>query len=235
MTPLGATRQLGERLKGAIARRSLAKSQARMNFFLREVSGVIHVGGHLGEERDIYAERGLSVFWVEPNPELFPQLEKAIAAYPNQRASRDLLMDADGQKYEFHISSNNGESSSVLEFAGHKEIWTKVSYVKTIPLTGTTLSALVKREKLDLLRYDSLVMDTQGSELRVLKGAVDILDRFKFIKTEVADFEMYKDCCRLADMDEFLNQHHFRRVKTWAFVRKAGVGSVYDAVYSRNA
>jgi len=206
-----------------------------MNYFLREVSGVIHVGAHLGEERDIYAKRDLSVFWVEPDPELLPQLEKAIAGYPKQRASRDLLMDADGRKYEFHISSNNGESSSVLEIAGHKEMWANVSYVKTIPLISTTLSALVKRAKLDMSQYDSLVMDTQGSELHILKGAVDILDRFKFIKTEVADFELYKDCCRLSDMDQFLAQHHFRRVKTWAFAHKAGLGSLYDAVYSHNA
>jgi FkbM family methyltransferase len=233
MIQFGVVRQFNERVKGAIRRRMTARALARMDFYLPRVSGVIHVGGHLAEERDIYADRGLNVFWVEANPKLYPELLNTISNHPNQRASCDLLMDTEGKRYDFYISSNNGESSSVLEIAGHKEIWTQVSYVETIPLTSTTLSGLVKREKLDLSRYDSLVMDTQGSELHILKGATDILDQFKFIKTEVADFDLYKGCCRLSDMDQFLDQHHFRRVRTWAFARKAGLGAVYDAVYSR--
>lgn len=76
-------------------------------------------------------------------------------------------------------------------------------------------------------------MDTQGSELLVLKGATDILSRFKFIKTEAADFEVYKGCCRLVDLDNFLNAHQFRRIRKKAFAHKPGVGSCFDVLYAR--
>jgi hypothetical protein len=78
-------------------------------------------------------------------------------------------------------------------------------------------------------------MDTQGSELLILKGAIGILPAFRFIKTEVADFAAYKDCCRLSDMDEFLRCHAFRRVATKRFARKAGTGSYFDVTYARRA
>ncbi len=76
-----------------------------------------------------------------------------------------------------------------MDLKQHKDIWPHVHYTAAIPLTGTTLTALLEREKIDLSNYQALILDTQGSELLVLKGAVAILKNFKYIKTEVADFE----------------------------------------------
>jgi FkbM family methyltransferase len=205
------------------------------DFFLRRVSGIIHVGAHLGQECDRYAENGLNVLWIEPNRRIFQTLSKALRLYPKQTALSYLVTDADDKDYTLHISSNNGASSSIFEFGAHKEIWPEVTFTEAIPLKSITLSSLVKRERVDLGRYDALVMDTQGSELLVLKGAADILGSFKFIKTEAADFEVYKGCCRLADLDLFLSAHHFRRVRKKRFAHKSGVGSCYDVVYSRRA
>jgi FkbM family methyltransferase len=205
------------------------------DFFLRRVSGIVHVGAHLGQECDLYAQHGLNVLWIEPNPKIFQTLSKALRLYPKQRALSYLAAEADDKEYSLHISSNYGASSSILESGAHQEIWPEVTFTEAIPLKSITLSSLVKRERVDLERYDALVMDTQGSELLVLKGAADILDRFKFIKTEAADFELYKGCCTLADLDTFLSAHDFRRVRKKRFAHKSGVGSCYDIVYSRCA
>jgi FkbM family methyltransferase len=203
------------------------------DFFLTQISGIIHVGGHLGEERELYAEHRLNVLWIEPMEEYFAQLVKASAPFPKQKALCRLITDLDDQDYPFHVSSNNGESSSILDLAKHKEIWTDVTYVKTQILKSVSLSTLIERDRIDLALYDALVMDTQGSELLVLKGAQDILPNFKFIKTEAADFEVYKGCCQLADLDRFLAGHGFRRCKTVRFRGKHGLGWYYDAVYCR--
>lgn len=84
MTLFGTAGKFSKRLKGAIRRRLLARRQAKAYSFLRQASGVIHVGAHLGEERDIYASHGLHVLWVEPNPDLFPILEAAISHIPSK-------------------------------------------------------------------------------------------------------------------------------------------------------
>jgi FkbM family methyltransferase len=205
------------------------------DFFLRHISGVVHVGAHAGQECDRYSEHGLKVLWIEPNPRIFQTLTKAIRNYAGQTALSYLVADVDNKDCSLHISSNNGASSSIFEFGGHKEIWPEVTFMEEIPLKTITLSSMVAREKVDMSRYDALVMDTQGSELLVLKGAADLLSQFKFIKTEAADFEVYKGCCTVKDLDAFLDERGFERVCKKPFASKSGVGACYDLVYSRES
>ena len=42
--------------------------------FLRSCSGVIHVGANSGQERELYAQHGLNVVWIEPIPEVYTAL-----------------------------------------------------------------------------------------------------------------------------------------------------------------
>jgi FkbM family methyltransferase len=202
------------------------------DFFLDQVSGVVHVGANLGQERDIYAARGLNVIWLEPIPEVFGRLRILLENYPQQKAFCHLITNIDNQEYTFHISSNEGASSSIFDLAKHKELWPDVTFTKSIVVKSISLSSFVRQQQVDLAKYDALVMDTQGSELLVLQGAVDILPRFKFIKTEVADFESYNGCCKLSEMDDFLRLQGFRRVATARFTHKRGVGSYFDVVYA---
>ena len=65
-------------------------------------------------------------------------------------------------------------------------------------------------EGIDLACYDALVIDTQGTELLILEGAAPLLPRFKYIKTEAADFELYKNCASERDIVRFLSAHGFR-------------------------
>src|SRR6266404_1018899 len=57
-----------------------------MNRYLRQVSGVIHVGANTGQERYLYASYGLDVLWIEPIPSAFDELCKNISVLPKQRA-----------------------------------------------------------------------------------------------------------------------------------------------------
>ena len=81
--------------------------------------------------------------------------------------------------------------------------------------------------------HDSLVLDTQGSELLVLKGAVSILPQLKFIKTEAVDFEAYKDCTRLREIRQFLRPHDFREWRRVKIAYRPWIGSYFDVVFRR--
>jgi FkbM family methyltransferase len=213
-------------------RRLIRRLGPSPDFFLGRVAGVIHIGAHLAEERDLYDGKGLNVVWVEPNPDLFARIEEYIQGHPQQRAFCRLLADADDKEFPFHITSNDGISSSIFELAGHRKLWPNVTEARTVMLRSVTFSSLIAREKLDLRLYDGLVLDVQGAELLVLKGAAPALKHLKFIKAEAADFELYKGCCLLSDLDAFLDTHGFRRVVTSRFRREKGVGSCYDVVYA---
>lgn len=202
--------------------------------FLKDVPGVLHIGANTGQERNRYAALGLNVLWVEPIPAVFEVLRANIAAFPKQRACCSLLAAEDGKEYTFHISNNGGVSSSILDFAKHREIWPDVQFTDEIHLKATTLARLIDVEQIDLRGYGALVLDTQGSELLVLKGAVPVLDRFRFVKTEVADFESYTGCCQLAELTEFMRRQGFALSRKAPFANtRDGAGTYYDVLYRR--
>jgi hypothetical protein len=78
-----------------------------------------------------------------------------------------------------------------------------------------------------------LIIDTQGSELLVLKGAIPILHHFKYIQTEVPDFEAYKDCCQIEDVKLFLRSKGFKEIFRRKFATHPGGGNYYDVIFQR--
>jgi FkbM family methyltransferase len=204
------------------------------NFYLKQVRGIIHVGANLGQERELYAKYKLKVLWIEPLPQIFEQLCKNVRPLPDQTAVNRLIADRDNAQYLFHVASNEGASSSILELARHHEIWPDVRYVSKIMLNSITLDSLLKNLG-DGIPYDALVMDTQGSELLVLKGATNSLGQFKFIKTEAADFEAYKDCARVKDLTSYLAQFGFKLIRSDKFAESPKGGRYFDLIFANSA
>jgi hypothetical protein len=79
------------------------------------------------------------------------------------------------------------------------------------------------------------VLDTQGSELLVLRGAEQTLSGTKYVKVEVADFEAYTGCCKVDDISAFLGARGFRETTRHEFARREGGGAYFDIVYQRRA
>ncbi len=201
--------------------------------FLKKVKGVIHVGANTGQEIPMYAKYGLQVVWIEPIPEVFETLKTNLNGVKKQQAIKGLVTDKENEEYEFHIASNYGASSSILDMSLHQDIWPDIKFDKTIKLRSNTLTTLLNNNQVDLSQYDTLIMDTQGSELLVLKGAIPILQHFTYIKTEVSDFESYKGCCQLKDIDSFLSQNGFTTFSSHKFAQHPNGGAYYDVVYKK--
>ena len=204
-----------------------------INYFLNHISGVIHIGANIGQERDMYASLDLGVIWIEPIPEIFIKLKSNISTYPDQYAFNALLTNLDDVEYEFKVSNNGGESSSIFDLALHKEIWPTVNYNHSIKLKSNTFSTFAKINKINLEGYEALILDTQGSELLILKGCGDLLSKFQYIKTEAPDFESYLGCCLIDELTSYLSGFGFRLEKKEVQAHKNGVGNYYDALYVR--
>jgi len=212
-----------------------SKFQSDPDKFLSKASGVIHVGANVGQERELYAQHGLRVVWIEPIPETFQTLQANIRNYPQQAAVHCLVTDKDDAEYQFHISNNDGLSSSILDLKDHQDIWPEVNFKQTITLRSATLETLVQREQINTTQYNTLIMDTQGAEMLVLKGAVSLLPHFRFVKAEVPDFEAYVDCCQVNDLAQFMTEQGYREYSRSRFAKRADGGSYYDIVYERIA
>jgi FkbM family methyltransferase len=219
---------------GALLRSAMAMLRRDPDRFLRKASGVIHVGANSGQEKDLYERRGLRVIWIEPIPEVFEMLLVNIAGLARQRALQYLVTDKDDVEYPFHIADNNGASSSILEFDLHTDIWPEIAYERTITLRSKTLASVIGANRIAADEYDVLVVDTQGSELLVLQGAIPVLHNFTYIKTRVPDFRAYAGGCEVADIASFLARFGYRESSRHDFARRpGGGGGYYDIVYRR--
>jgi FkbM family methyltransferase len=203
--------------------------------WLKQVHGVIHVGANIGQERLLYHRRGLRVLWIEPIPEVYVILQRHIAGLAGQQAVQALITEQAGEERELHVASNQGGSSSILPMQRHAEIWPDVRYERTLRLRSESLPSLFERLHLRPQDYDFLALDTQGSELMVLRGAVPLLTGFRFVKVEVADFEAYAGGCLLGEVAAFFAEHGFVEHARHRFATRPGVGSMYDIVYRRAA
>jgi FkbM family methyltransferase len=174
--------------------------------------GVLHIGANVGEEAPVYDELGIkSVWWIEANPDLIPQLRiNTQDRYDDHRVTQALIGDVEGLELNFHISNNAGQSSSILELGTHKIAHPEVNYVKDIVL---------KMRRIDQFRtcwagYDFLNIDLQGAELKALRGMGDVLKQFNWAYLEVNKQHLYEGCPLVEDLDLYLLGYGFKRVET---------------------
>jgi FkbM family methyltransferase len=199
--------------------------------YLRRCKGVIHVGANIGDERDEYARRGLDVIWIEPIPEIYAELEANLCDYPRQRAVHALITDEDGREVTLHVANNRGLSSSILPMHLISDIWPWCVYTHDVAMRSSRLPTVLA--DIDLNKYDALVLDTQGSELIVLRGAIDMLHRFRYIECEAPTFEGYRGCATLDEITSYLNEHGFTLVRKDLQAKHPSAGAYYDLLYCR--
>lgn len=179
--------------------------------------GIIHLGAHLAEELDSYLKHNIqNVVWVEANPMLFSKLKETIKN-TNHIAISELLSDKDDVEMNFNITRNdydgNNQSSSVLEFGTHTIHHPHIKMINRIILKSKTLNTIFNEKNLNYDDYDFINLDLQGYELPVIKGISDNIKKMKYIYTEVNTNDVYKNCTKLEELDEYLLNFGFTRVE----------------------
>ena len=212
---------------------------------LRTLRGktIVHVGAHRGQEAALYAKWGAAqVIWVEADPVTASGLRQHISemdSVPQSFLARTLGLsrtthhviealvgDEDGKLTDFHVFSNDGESSSIFRKAPEAN-----SRHATIVETGTirqlamrSLDQLLPENGIPLRNVDILVLDVQGAELLCLKGAKGLLSHINLLETEVATTAWYDGGVLLPELDTWLAQCGFRRRTR---VRRAMMNAIY--------
>lgn len=199
-------------------------------FIARKARGIIHVGANCGQEAKAYSRQ--SVIWIEPIPDVYDQLRKNIARYHRQKAINALIGDTDGNRQVLNIASNGGASSSIFEFDLHPDIWPDIHYCEKIELECVTLPTAL--QGINLANYDTLVIDVQGAELNVLKGAEHILKRFRMIQVEAADFSSYKNGATSEQIEAFLTDRGYRLDRREVVATHQNGGCYFELLFRRD-
>ena len=190
------------------------------NRYNLNINGIIHVGAHKAEELNDYLDIGVTnIIWIEVFEHLIPFIEDRIknnwwdSVETNQKVFRYLVSDVYDKIENFYVSSNL-ESSSVLKPKKHLEKHPHIQFKEPIQMKAKTLDTIMIKEKVDVDNYNFINMDVQGAELKVLKGAINILHKIDYIYSEVNVSELYEGCVLIEEMDNFLKSFGFERVET---------------------
>lgn len=103
------------------------------------------------------------------------------------------------------MASNDGMSSSIYPFAENNGF--HLSMTESVPLKMHRLDTLLTPEQAG--NYPHWVVDVQGAELSVLKGAGRLLDCCQTIDVEVSTFDVYEGGANFAELDRFLRREGF--------------------------
>jgi FkbM family methyltransferase len=182
---------------------------------------LVHVGAHVGQERGHYEAAGfMKILWIEGSPTTHERLAVIMAAQnaQNEKAGRvarhetlcGLMTDSDGEMLTLKEYSNDGMSSSLFApTETMRERWPDVKETgggETVPSArlDTLLAMSATFGKPDLL-----VVDVQGAELMVLKGATETLKHAKAVICEVSSQPYYQGGVLYPELSVFLAKHGF--------------------------
>lgn len=186
---------------------------ALIDHHLADAHGVLHLGAHLGQERDHYAHRDLPVVWVEAHPVMHKRLLANIDGYESQQALCGVLAEVDGREVRFGRSATmNGASSSMFDFgADAHALWPdqELEMIERLPLPTVMLDSLLAQHDIDPADYDFWVLDVQGAELLALQGAAYSLCSCRALLTEASTVEVYRGGSRWPELRDHLRAQGF--------------------------
>jgi FkbM family methyltransferase len=203
-------------------------------------AGALHVGASVAQEAGAYAAAGVRrVVWVEAQPALEAPLRAAVAAADASRWASDTpaapgegpevliaaVSDSSGERVRLTITNNSISSSLLPLGAGHLTYLPFIRAVEAsdgasssclhVEVRTVTMADLLAQRGVDTRALDFLYLDTQGSELAVLRGCDEaLLRQMRAIMTEVSTEEHYVGGCMLSELDAFLKARGFERTVT---------------------
>ena len=135
---------------------------------------VLEIGGRTGNSTKTISRivREGRVYSLEPNPFSFQILSFATRGIPNTRVFNLAASDKEGKDVMWFNFSGEGESSFL-----------KGKATRSISVNLVTVDSFIDRVHERL--FDAMVIDVEGHELHVLKGARRVLENVRVLIVEV--------------------------------------------------
>lgn len=173
--------------------------------------GVIHLGGHKGEEVEFYRKAGFeNIVLVEANPELCSEMQNNFSKEKNISIFNYAICDKIGEiEFHLHESRTGLESSSILKMDSFDKIVTTLKTSKTIVVPAITMDELIQKENIKASNFNVLVSDIQGADYFALKGATQSIKYFDAVVVEVQCHPLYENYVTEKQFDELMFSYGF--------------------------
>lgn len=197
-----------QRVELALYNRRNHRRMEILDRVLRQASGVLHIGAHLGQESSRYEQFLLPAVFIEGNPEIFEDLRHTLSTKKEQTALLALLGREDLESRPFFVANNEGASSSFFRLSenhGFEAISLEMSEVLHLPTRR--LDSIASVQQLSGLSH--WVLDVQGAELEVLQGAGDLLLSCQTLQVEVSRRQIYEGGVSYSELSHWLGKKGF--------------------------
>jgi hypothetical protein len=177
--------------------------------------GIIQIGASYGQEFESFTAEGITAgVLVEPLPQPFAYISELCKTTSGFIAINALCSDASGEQHTFHVASNGGQSSSIMKPKHHLQMFDYVKFEETVELVSTTVDDIIRLLESNgyqaiTQQLDTLYMDVQGAEFKVLLGAPRTLRRINYIFTELIRGDLYENAVSLANYCALLDTQGF--------------------------
>lgn len=143
------------------------------------------------------------IYLFEPLPEPLTTLREIAARDQRIRVFPVAISDRDGVA-RFNVTSNDGESSSLLSFGTHGRLFPQVQVLRTLAVQTRRLDTLLDEHR--LRAPDVLLIDVQGAEYQVLSALpAPLLSQVRLIYAEASTEPVYDAAGLLPDIERLLS------------------------------
>lgn len=139
----------------------------------------IDIGANEGQFTGFLASEYEKVLAFEPHPEAYKRLVAGLVGKHNVEIRNQAVFDTDGELELFLYK--NSVHTSIYPYRGSKDVLNRLGIAPASSET-TNKSVKVPSVKLDSLMLDRvsfIKIDTEGSEVKIIKGALVTLEYFK--------------------------------------------------------
>jgi FkbM family methyltransferase len=176
---------------------------------------IFDVGAHNGSSIIRFSNlfKASSIWSFEPNIEMFQQLEAKFFDYKLHLFNKGL--DEKPGNPQFNVHKTSTGSSSMLKFKNHTKFSKRRNLYKNtkkVKIETTTLDLFTKEHKIK--KIDILKIDTQGTELEVLKGSINLLkqEAIDLIEMEIIIAEVYEKQHNWSEVISFLDGLNYQLI-----------------------
>jgi len=176
------------------------------------IKGVVHIGAHHADEHDLYIKNGITnLIYFEPVKKNYDVLKNKIG--DNFESHNVALGNFEGEIEMYIENDNRSMSCSILEPSLHvsQYPWIRFTEKETVNINK------LDNFKIDTSNHNMINIDVQGYELEVFKGGEQTLNGIDYIISEINRDELYKDCVKVNELNDFLSKFGFELVEEcWA-------------------
>ena len=205
-----------------------------INFFKKEISNInvfVDVGAHEGETSNLFSKylNIKKIYCFEPSSINFKNLKKKIVKKENIFLFNFGLGDRDGEGDFNQLEESS--SSTLVELNQKSKYFIKKKKIlnlfikKNFKIFSQSVNIMKLKNFIDnnSIEYiDILKIDTEGYEMKVIKGAEDKIKNIDYIYFEHHFDDMLKKNYTLTDVHNYLVKNGFeKKLKIKMFFRKS--------------